>query len=104
MAHCYPSQAPSNEALAPHTLPWTHAFFLEVRLAHRLHGSTSHCFVLHSRLPWSMCHHHHHEQQMQMRLNPLLACVAALPPVGGDCCCVVALFCTASLDCISSSC
>ena len=28
MAHCYPSQAPSNEALAPHTLLWAHAFFL----------------------------------------------------------------------------
>ena len=28
LAHCYPSQAPSNEALAPHTLLWAHAFFL----------------------------------------------------------------------------
>ena len=28
LAHCHPSQAPSNEALAPHTLLWAHAFFL----------------------------------------------------------------------------
>ena len=61
--------------------------------------------VLHRRLPWPTHHHHHHheQQQMQMRPSPPLACVAALPPVAGDCCCCVVLFCTASLDCCSSS-
>ena len=115
LAHCHPSQAPSNEALAPHTLPWTHAFFHEVRVAHWMHGPTSHSFVLHRSLTAplhgsllrSVCHpnHHHHEQQQQrMRLRPLLARATALPPVGGDCCYCVVLFCTTSLDCSSSSC
>ena len=68
----------------PHTLSWMHPSFHELRVAHGLHGFTSHFFVLcpsecaalHSRLLRSMCHHHH--QQQQMRLSPLLACVTAL--------------------------
>ena len=62
----------------------TLSFFHELRVAHWLHGPTSHFFVLcssecaalHSRLLRSMCHHIH--QQQQMRLSPLLACVTAL--------------------------
>ena len=46
LAHCHPSQAPSDEALDPHTLPWALSSFHEVLVAHRLHGLTSHCFVL----------------------------------------------------------
>ena len=43
LAHCHPLQAPSDEALAPHTLPWALSFFHEVLVAHRLHGLTPHC-------------------------------------------------------------
>ena len=64
----------------------TLSFFHELRVAHWLHGPTSHFFVLCSsecaalrcRLLRSMCQHHqHHEQQQQMRLSPLLARVTA---------------------------
>ena len=85
LAHWHSSQAPSHEALAPHTHPWTHAFFHEVLVAHCLHGPrhTALCCaplsaLLHRRLPWSMCHHHHaQQQQQQMRMSPLFARVTA---------------------------
>ena len=114
MAHWHASQAPSHEALAPHTLSWTHPFLPSTKCVWRigckdpLHTalwSAPLSAALHSRLPWSMCHHHHaQQQQQQMRMSPLLARATALPPVGGDCCCCVVLCCTASLDCSSSSC
>ena len=36
IAHCHPSQAPSNDALSPHTLPQTHPFLPSTKCVWRI--------------------------------------------------------------------